>query len=141
MNLPELTSLSETINARLTLYSAKDWNYSPIRLEIKPLHQLDSPYVLWIDRIECMTKAGHRDLKTLADEVNWGIRHSSELGILELVSLRLNRALLEVTKPEDWGYRWPAIRVVKRELLAEQGIHDAFWYVVTEVAGEDFDNR
>jgi len=35
-------------------------------------------------------------LQEVQDEINWGDYHSSELGILEIISLRVNKALLAI---------------------------------------------
>jgi hypothetical protein len=80
-------------------------------------------------------------LKTLTDEVKWGDRHSSELGMLEVVSLRINKALLEVTSNDYWNQKRPVVRVVKKQDVDRQNTTDAIWYQITEVAGEEFDNR
>jgi hypothetical protein len=77
----------------------------------------------------------------LSDEVKWGDRHSSELGVLELISLRINKALLESTSDKFWQNKRPFLRVVSRHLLVEQAVKSALWYDVREVRGEDFDNR
>ena len=129
------------VNEALRAYSDKDWNYSRIMLVIRPLNKLDGPYALTIETLDLNTQQGRHDLKALADEVKWGQRHSSELGMLEVVSLRINKALLEATSDEHWQHRRKVIRIVRREDLAVQGTMHAFWYQVTEVAGEDFDNR
>jgi hypothetical protein len=75
------------------------------------------------------------------DEVKWGDRHSSQLGMLEVVSLRINKALLEVTSNEYWHQKRPVVRIVKKEDVDRQDAMYAVWYQITEVAGEDFDNR
>jgi hypothetical protein len=129
------------VNEALRAYSDKDWNYSRILLVIKPLDKLDCPYALRLETLDLNTREGRRDLKALVDEVKWGQRHSSELGMLEVVSLRINKALLEVTNDEHWQHRRQVIRIVRKEDIAGQGTTHAFWYQVTEVAGEDFDNR
>ena len=129
------------INSALRNYSDKDWNYSRISLIIGLLSELDSPYVLGLEILDLATKQGQADLKTLSDEVKWGERHASELGMLEVVSLRINKALLEVTSDEHWQYKRPVIRIVKREAFAGQPITHAIWYKIAEVAGDDFDNR
>ena len=131
----------EQVNQALRVYSDKDWNYSRISLVIKPLDKFDGPYVLSLETIDLTTQQGRSDLKALVDEVRWGQRHSSELGILEVVSLRINRALLEVTNDEYWQHRRAIVRIAKKEDIAGQGTTHALWYQVTEVAGEDFDNR
>jgi hypothetical protein len=137
----KLSELTSKINDALKSYSEKDWNYSVITLEIIPLDSITGPYALWIDVLDCRSKIGSSDYKSLINEVAWGTRHSSELGILELISLRINKALLDSTTIENWNYHWPAIRMSKREDLSRQGITSALWYRVEEVSGEDFDNR
>jgi len=132
-----VTKLNET----LALCPDKDWNYSRISLSMRPLDELKSPYVLWTEVLDLVTKEGRADLKALSDEVKWGERHLSELGILEIISLRINKALLENTSDQLWQNRRPIVRVVKKHLLADQGIRTALWYEVQEVAGEDFDSR
>ena len=133
--------LVNQINSALMAYSDKDWNYSRIALVIRPLQEFDGPYVLRIDRLDLTAKAGQKDLKALIDEVKWGGRHSSELGILEVVSLRINKALLESTNDEFWQHKRAVLRIIRKEELATEHSTHAIWYHVTEVAGEDFDNR
>jgi hypothetical protein len=129
------------VNEALRIYSDKDWNYSRILLVIRPLDKLDGPYALILETLDLNTQQGRRDLKALVDEVKWGQRHSSELGMLEVVSLRINKAMLEITNDEHWQHRRQVVRIVRKEDVAGRGITHAFWYQVTEVAGEDFDNR
>ena len=136
-----LQQLVTRLNAALATYSDKDWNYSRISLSVRPLEDTNSPYLLWPEVLDVVTKPGRADLKALSAEIKWGEHHSSELGILEIVSLRINKALLETTSDEFWQYKRPVIRALKKHLLAEQGIRTALWYEVQEVAGEDFDNR
>jgi hypothetical protein len=134
-------TLLECVNKVLLAYSDKDWNYSRITLIERPLEVMTSPYVLGLEILDLTTKQGRVDLKALSDEVKWGERHSSELGVLEIVSLRINRALLEATSDEHWDFKRPVARIAKREAMLAQGITSSFWYEVREVAGEDFDNR
>jgi hypothetical protein len=129
------------VNLALQDYSDKDWNYSRISLTKRSLDTLDSPYMLKLEILDLKTKQGRTDLKTLSDEVKWGERHASELGMLEVVSLRINKALLEVTSDEHWQFKRPVVRIVKKEVLAGKPDACALWYQITEVAGEDFDNR
>jgi hypothetical protein len=133
--------LLERVNKALLVYSDKDWNYSRISLIEKQLDILRSSYVLRLETLDLMTKQGGEELKAMSHEVKWGERHSSELGVLEIVSLRINKALLEVTSDEYWQWKRPVARIAKRELLMAQGVTSALWYEVHEVAGEDFDNR
>jgi hypothetical protein len=133
--------LSDTVNEALEAYSDKDWNYSRIHLVTQSLQTTDSPYVLWCETIDTKDEANAQLLKSLENEIKWGDRHSNELGFLELVSLRLNKALLESTSDEYWNYQRPVIRVVKRDDLVAQGVTEAFWYRITEVAGDQFDSR
>ena len=137
----DLQQLVTRLNAALESYSDKDWNYSRISLSIRPLDEFESPYFLWPEVLDLVTKQGRGDLKTLSDEVKWGDRHSSELGVLELISLRINKALLESTSDQFWQNKRPILRVVSRHLLVEQVVKSALWYEVREVHGEDFDNR
>lgn len=137
----QLEEACRQVNEALRIYSDKDWNYSRILLVIRPLDKLDGPYALILETLDLNTQPGRRDLKELVDEVRWGQRHSSELAILEIVSLRINKALLEVTNDEHWQHRRQVVRIAKKEDLTGQGTTHAFWYQVTEVAGEDFDNR
>ena len=133
--------LVNQINSALKAYSDKDWNYSRITLVIRPLQELDDPYVLRIEQLDLTAKTGQKDLKTLVDEVKWGERHSSELGVLEVVSLRINKALLEATNGEFWQDKRAVVRIARKEELGREQPANAIWYKVTEVAGEDFDNR
>jgi len=137
----QMEVLVNQINSALKAYSDKDWNYSRIALVIRPLREFDGPYVLRIDRLDLTAKAGQKDLKALIDEVKWGGRHSSELGILEVVSLRINKALLEATSDEFWQHQRAVVRIAKKEELGREQSTNAIWYQITEVAGEDFDNR
>ena len=129
------------VNVALRDYSDKDWNYSRISLTTRPLDTIYSPYILELEILDLSTKQGRADLKTLSDEVKWGERHSSELGMLEVVSLRINRALLEITSDEHWQYKRPVVRIVKKEVLVGQEATNAIWYQINEVTGEEFDNR
>src|SRR5579862_2314252 len=131
----------ERVNKSLQAYSDKDWNYSRITLTIKPLASIDSPYLLSLEILDLKTNEGRERQKALADEVRWGDRHSSELGMLEVVSLRLNKALLEITSDDYWQNMRPIIRIVKVEGAIPQQLAAALWYQITEVAGEEFDNR
>ncbi len=133
--------LAERVNNSLMSYSDKDWNYSRISLVTQMLHDSESPYVLWCEYVNIADKASHDTLKSLNDELKWGERHSNELGFLELVSLRLNKALAESTSDDHWKNERPVIRVVKRHDLISQGITEAFWYQIQEVEGDMFDNR
>ena len=141
---PMDTSLEEVVtklNSALGLCSDKDWNYSRISLSVRSLDSVNSPYVLWPEVLDLVTKDGRADLKALSDEVKWGDRHSSELGVLEIISLRINKTLLENTSDQFWQNKRTILRVVKKHPLAEQGIRAALWYEVQEVVGDDFDNR
>lgn len=129
------------VNLALKDYSDKDWNYSRISLTTIPLDTFNSPYILKLEVLDLKTKQGRTDLKTLSDEVKWGERHSAELGMLEVVSLRLNKALLEVTSDEHWEFKRPVVRIAKKEVATGKQDTYAIWYQITEVAGEDFDNR
>ena len=131
----------ERINAALLNYSDKDWNYSRIALIAKPLDDINGPYVFRLELLDQNTREGRSQLKTLTDEVKWGDRHSSELGMLEIVSLRINKALLEVTSNEHWNQERPVVRVVKKQDVDRENTTHAIWYQITEVAGEEFDNR
>jgi hypothetical protein len=128
-------------NAALQDYSDKDWNYSRISLTTRSLDTIDSPYILELEVLDLNSKQGRTDLKSLSDEVKWGERHSSELSMLEVVSLRINRALLEVTSDEHWQYKRPVVRIVRKEAVVRQVATHAIWYQINEVAGEDYDNR
>jgi hypothetical protein len=129
------------VNTALLGYSDKDWNYSRISLTLCLLEKLDSPYMLELEVLDLASKQGRTDLKTLSDEVKWGERHSSELSMLEVVSLRINRALLEITSDEHWRNKRPVVRIVRKETIVGQHVTHAIWYQINEVAGEDYDNR
>lgn len=136
-----LEELTQKVNEVLQKYSDKDWNYSRIFLQLRPLAESPDPYMLWFDRVDPATEKGRSDIKSTADEIAWGDRHSNELGILEIVSLRVDKALLEASSDDFWGSLRPIVRLVKKESLAQQGITTALWYKVLEVSGEDFDSR
>lgn len=138
---PPERELVEKLNAALLNYSDKDWNYSRIYLTIKPFNTVEGPYILRVELLDQTTREGRNELKTLADEVKWGDRHSSELGMLEVVSLRINKALLEVTSNEYWNQKRPVVRIVKKQAVDREDNTDVIWYRITEVAGEEFDNR
>ena len=131
----------EWVNTALRGYSDKDWNYSRISLISRSLDDIEGPYVLHLETLSLDFKQGRNDLKALRDEVQWGERHSSVLGMLELVSLRLNKALLDVTSDDYWQGKRPVVRIAKKEALKAQGVTSALWYEVREVPGVDFDNR
>jgi hypothetical protein len=131
----------ERINEALQSYSDRDWNYSRIRLLVKPLRDLNVPYVMRVEVLDLATKDGLSDRKALVGDVKWGERHSSELGVLELVSLRINKALLEATGDQYWQLKRPVIRIIKNEVYDGAQPAHVLWYEVIEVAGEDFDNR
>jgi hypothetical protein len=137
----DLQQLVTRLNTALESRSDKDWNYSRIYLSVSSLEDSSSPYFLWPEVLDLLTKQGRSDLKTLSDEVKWGERHSSELGMLELVSLRINKALLESTSDGFWQNKRPVLRIVRKHLLLDQGVPSALWYAICEVGGEDFDNR
>jgi hypothetical protein len=137
----QMEVLVNQINSALTAYSDKDWNYSRIALVIRPLQEFDGLYVLRIERLDLTAKTGQKDLKALVNEVKWGDRHSSELGMLEVISLRINKALLEATSDESWQHKRPVVRIARKEELGREQPANAIWYQITEVAGEDFDNR
>lgn len=131
----------QQINDALIARSDKDWNYSRIHLQMRPLAQINSPYVLRIEQINLTEKSGKQELARLRHEIEWGRHHSDELGILEIISLRVNAALLESTSDPFWEYHRPVLRLVKKQELADQGIAEAIWYEVEEVSGEEFDSR
>ncbi len=137
----DLRDLAAKINQALTRYSDKDWNYSRISLCLRDLRGLASEYALWVELVSTDSKEGQNDIKTYSAEIAWGERHSNELGILELISLRLNKALTECTSDNEWDNRRPFIRLASKEQLMDQGITEALWYDVKEVGGEEFDNR
>lgn len=134
-------ALVQEIDEVLRRVSDKEWNYSRITLQLRPLAHVDSPYLLWLERVDAAQQVGKAELAQLKSEITWGCRHGEELGILEIISLRLNKALLEHTTDEFWSGQRPVVRVVRKQELEAQGIVEAFWYRVEEVGGEDFDNR
>ncbi len=138
---PHIVKLAHQINEALVTYPAKEWNYSRITLVTKALCDLQSPYFLWIDLINLQDSQCKQQLKNLNAEVTWGGRHSDELGVLELISLRLNKALLEHTSDQQWDSQRPVIRLITSQELTDKGITTALWYAVTELSGEDFDSR
>ncbi len=141
INPSHMQTWVEAINQALQRYSEKDWNYSRIRVEVCLLADCHSPYLLEVDWLDLKGKQGLAAFKTLQGEITWGERHSHELGILEIISLRINRALLEVTSDAHWNGIRPVFRLAKHDDLSKQGRTHAFWYGVEEVAGEAFENR
>jgi hypothetical protein len=135
------SALLKKVDEVLQHVSDKEWNYSRITLQLRPLAQVDSPYLLCLEQVDAAQQGGKTEIAQLKSEITWGCRHGEELGILEIISLRLNKALLEHTEDEFWSGQRPVVRVVKKQELENQGIAEAFWYRVEEVGGEDFDNR
>src|SRR5471030_2126366 len=105
---------AEKINNSLKDYSDKDWNYSRITLIVRQLHESDAPYILWCEFMDRRNKQEEIELKSVENEVKWGTRHSDELGIQELISLRLKKALFEATSNEYWNHQRPVIRLMKQ---------------------------
>ena len=141
MDQQQLANLTAEINRTIENWPDKEWSYSRIILQMRPLHSIEGACALWIEQVPVNTKKGQNDLKALMAEVAWGERHSNELGILEIISLRLNKALLEASTDDSWGFLRPVIRIVGKEVLIQQGVPSALWYEVHEVSGEEFDNR
>lgn len=143
----EIHNLVQRINEILQPYSDKDWNYSRLRLTVVELNALQCPYLLGCELIDTASPTAEQTLKDVRGEVNWGDHHSDELGILEIISLRLNKALLSLGKRSIvlWGTppkpKLPVIRLVKRQDLLALHTTKALWYEGQEVSGEDFDNR
>lgn len=133
--------LIRRINQTLEKCHDKDWNYSRIRLISRSLATLQSPYSMVVDLVDTGTTDGKKAYQNYSREVSWGMRHSSELGILELISLRVNWVLLEHSEEVDWGTVRPVIRLLQSQELLKSGITDAIWYEVQEMSGEEFDNR
>ena len=136
-----LEELVLKINETLIQYSDKDWNYSRISLITSLLNLINGPYALWADVIDSATKQGQEELKRTSEEMKWGEHHSGELGILEIISLRVNKALQQVSNDEFWGKSRPILRITRKEHLALQEITHAIWYEIAEVGGEEFDSR
>jgi hypothetical protein len=136
-----LGTLISKINKTLENHADKDRYYSRIPLQIRFLHTIEDPYALWLELVPTNVKQRQNDLTVFTDEIAWGERHSNELGILETISLRENKALLEASTDDSWDLRRPAIRFVNKEVLAQQWIPSAIWYEVHEASGEEFDNR
>ena len=132
---------AKAINQAIQHFSDKDWNYSRIILIPCELKERVSPYVFGIDWLDTHGKKGQADYKAVLQEVTWGQRHSHELGILEIVSLRLNDALSQVTSTEYWHGVRPVIRLQKRSDFLEKGQTHAFWYQIQEAQGIEFENR
>jgi hypothetical protein len=141
LTVQKLHDLERKINTCLEKYSAKDWNYSRLSVQVIPLQAIEGPFALVVETADLTTKQGRAELKLLQQEVDWGDRHSSELGFLELVSLRLNKALLAVGDRQQLEAAWPILRLAKRDDLVAKGETLALWYKVTEVSGEEFDSR
>ena len=138
---PDTAVIAAKINAALQNHSDKEWNYSRISLQPRALSNLHSPFVLWVEHLDLKVKEQRAELAQLIKEVDWGGRHSCELGILEIISLRLNKALLDSTTDEFWNSIRPIVRLIKKQELESQAIIGAYWYEIEEVGGEDFDNR
>jgi hypothetical protein len=143
----ETARIVQRFNEILQGYSDNDWNYSRIRLKGVEVASVQSPYLLAYELVDPSTAKGRRDLKAVQDEVTWGDHHASELGILEIISLRVNKAMLALegehfSLPDAPQRRYRAVlRVVPRNALLASNIAAAIWYEVEEVAGEEFENR
>ncbi len=131
----------DKLNNTLNLYPDKDWNYSRIVLVYNELEKLSSPYCLWCDLADRSSDEGKRFIKRTEEEIAWGKRHMNELGILEIVSFRINKALADIGTQDIWGRFHPILRVENKERIAERGINACLWYRVEEVVGEDFESR
>jgi len=140
-HLSEMTAWGEAINQALQRFCDKDWNYSRISLIACELSELDSPYILAVEWLDVRGKHGQEEYRTLVGEITWGERHSDELGMLEIASLRLNRALIEITTADYWHGIRPIMRLQKQSDLLAKGQTHGFWYRVDEVQGEEFDAR
>ena len=145
--ISNVDALVQRINGILMKYSDKDWNYSRIRLMVVHVTDSESPYLLACELIDMETPQGERALKDVRNEVTWGDHHSNELGILELISLRMNKALLELVGHNHYvsgdssRKQHPVIRLAKRQDLLAANVSTAMWYDVKEISGEDFENR
>jgi len=137
----EMIAWGEAINQALQRFCDKDWNYSRISLTTCELNDLDSPYVLAVEWLDVRGKRGQEEYGTLVGEITWGERHSNELGMLEITSLRVNRALIEITTADYWHGTRPILRLQKRADLLAKGQTHGFWYRVDEVRGEEFETR
>lgn len=145
-SIEQIAALVHSINEILARYPDRDWNYSRIRLRLAEPTALESPYFLGCEVLDDSTAHGRAERKTVQDEVAWGEHHESELGILEIISRRLNKALLALpghcfaADPVLKGRR-PVIRLVRREELQKAQVPVVLWYEVQEVNGEEFENR
>lgn len=145
--IAKLPVLVQRLNEFLKKFSDKDWNYSRIRITLVNVTAVQAPYLLGCELIDTTTTKGAREVRDVQSEITWGDHHSNELGILELVSLRLNKAFLAVTgedfRSEEDHTRalQPVVRLVKRTELITAGATHALWYQVEEVSGEEFDSR
>jgi len=145
--IEELPVLVQWINEKLQTFSDKDWNYSRLKLSVIDVNASQCPYLLGCELIEIAGRKGERELKDVQNEVTWGDHHSSELGILEIISLRVNKALLATVGNRFYvgaqmsGQFHPVVRLVKRQELLAANVPKAIWYEVQEVGGEEFENR
>jgi hypothetical protein len=137
----DLQKWADAMNQSLKRVSDKDWYYSRISFVVKSLQEIDSPYVLQVDWIDTRSKNGEKHYKEMISELTWGQRHSYELGILEIVSLRLNQGLNTVTSSEYWHGIRPIVRVEKKQELLDISQTHGFWYQIQEVQGEEFESR
>lgn len=137
----ELEELASKLTEALRQCTDNEWNYSRIYLVVSSLTEIVGPYCLACELVNPNDKDGRQSLRLIEDEIKWGGRHGEELGILEIISLRLNKALLGNCDLKSWNGQQPVIRIVKKEAIQEQGITAAFWYAVEEVSGEEFENR
>jgi hypothetical protein len=51
-----LEQLVTRLNSALESYSDKDWSFSRIILLVRPLENLDTPYMLWPEFVDLVTK-------------------------------------------------------------------------------------
>lgn len=139
--LEDLIAWVDAINGVLSRFSDKDWNYSRLSLKAFKLNEISGPYALGVDWIDVEGKSGRNVYKTCLNEVTWGGRHSHELGILELISLRMNKAIAEVSGDDFWRGIRPVLRLQRKAHLEKLGQTHGLWYQVQEVEGEEFENR
>lgn len=131
----------QAINAILNQRSDSDWNYSRITLCPLDLESFCSPYVLQLEEVDLATPEGRLEFKELSREVAWGERHTSELGILEFISLRINQTILAAIGSQKPSGKCYVVRISRRDALIQQGLTSAAWYEVTEVVGDQFETR
>jgi len=129
------------VNAALQEYSDKDWNYSRISLGYTPVICIRQPLCPRLETLDLSRNRG----RPISNPIRRGEMGRTptlpNFGMLEVVSLRINKdsSKSQATNIGNISAQW--FVSLKREVLVGQPTVHAIWYRISEVAGDDFDNR